>query len=62
MITISGVSENDRMRVARALVRTLGIGGVCSKEPKCRYMGCGDCADCAANNYVVFTDDCKETK
>ena len=56
MITITGVKEKDRIRVARAIVMILGIGGVCTKEPRCagKYGG-GDCSECAAKNHIIFT-------
>jgi len=52
MITIIGVPKEDRRRVAAAIVRTLGVVGVCDKEPKCPALGGDSCTECAANNYV----------
>ena len=56
MIVVSGVKESDKMRVARAIVTALGIGGVCDKEPKCPNYSGSNCAECAAKNYVKFEE------
>jgi hypothetical protein len=56
MIRISGVSANEsaQRRVARAIVRAIGAGGVCTKEMKCPQLGGDNCAECAAANHIKF--------
>jgi len=56
MIKIFGVPKQDRAHVAKALVLTLGCGGVCSKPIKCPNFGGNDCVICAAKNYIKFED------
>jgi hypothetical protein len=56
MIHIKGVKPQDRRRIANAIVLALGIGGVCTREPKCASIGSGDCWECARTKYITFED------
>ena len=66
MIYITGVRPQDKMYVARAIVRSLGVGGVCKDNKiedmyKCaKVADSADCIECAVHNKITFIFDDQE--
>lgn len=57
MITVSGIrDEEDRKRVAHAIVTAIGIASVCTQEELCPQAGGNSCSWCAADNHIAFAE------